>query len=209
MAETFRFSGKILAARISKTAAWWFVSITVEIPDEIPWNMHPPVGIDVGLNRLATLSDGRQYENQRPLAHQLKKLRRLNKALARRTQGGKNWLKTKDKLGRLHYEIACIRLDWLHKLTTQIARDQWDRRRGGPACQRADPQSLPVALILRRRSREAAGFSGKQSPAPGRHAAESGSVFPVEPAVSLLWGAQRRPDSCRSHLCVSKLRLWV
>jgi transposase len=120
-AQTFRFSGKFLSARISKTAAWWFVSITVEIPDEIPWNTHPPVGIDVGLNRLATLSDGRQYENQRPLAHQLKKLRRLNKELARRTKGGKNWLKTKDKLGRAHYEIASLRLDWLHKLTTEIA----------------------------------------------------------------------------------------
>jgi putative transposase len=121
MAETLRFSGKILSARISKTAAWWFVSVTVEIADAISCNMHPPVGIDVGLNRLATLSDGRQFENQRPLAHQLKKLRRLNKALARRCIGGKNWLKTKDKLGRVHYEIASLRLDWLHKLTTEIA----------------------------------------------------------------------------------------
>src|SRR5947199_1491230 len=122
MAEKLRFSGKILSARVTKTAAWWFVSISVEMPDDIALNDHLPVGIDVGLNRLATLSDGRQYENQRPLVHQLKKLRRLNKELARRTKGGKNWLKTKDKLGRLHYEIACIRLDWLHKLTTQIAK---------------------------------------------------------------------------------------
>ena len=122
MAESLRFSGKILSARISKQAAWWFVSITVEMADDIPLNRHPPVGVDVGLNRLATLSDGRWYENQRPLTQQLKKLRRLNKELARRTKGGKNWLKTKDKLGRLHYEIACIRLDWLHKLTTQIAK---------------------------------------------------------------------------------------
>ncbi len=65
MAESLRFSGKILSARISKTASWWFVSITVELPDEMPLNDHPPVGVDVGLNRLATLSDGRQYENQR------------------------------------------------------------------------------------------------------------------------------------------------
>jgi putative transposase len=121
MAEKVRFSGNILSARISKTAAWWFVSITVEMPDDLPLNNYPPVGIDVGLNRLATLSDGRQYENQRPLVHQLKKLRRLNKELARRTKDGKNWLKTKDKLSRAHYEIACIRLDWLHKLTTEIA----------------------------------------------------------------------------------------
>ncbi len=122
MAETLRFSGKILSARISKTASWWFVSITVEMPDEVPLNTHPPVGVDVGLNRLATLSDSRRYENQRPLKHHLKKLRRFNKELARRTKGGKNWLKTKDKLGRLHDEIACMRLDWLHKLTTEIAK---------------------------------------------------------------------------------------
>jgi putative transposase len=59
---------------------------------------------------------------QRPLVYQLKKLRRLNKELARRTKEGKNWLQTKDKLGRRHYEIACIRLAWLHKLTTELAK---------------------------------------------------------------------------------------
>jgi putative transposase len=122
MAESLRFSGKILSARLSKNASWWFVSITVEMPAEMVYNQKPPVGVDVGLNRLATLSDGRWYENQRPLTHQLKKLRSLNKELARRTKGGKNWQKTKEKLGRLHAEIACIRLDWLHKLTTAIAK---------------------------------------------------------------------------------------
>ena len=122
MAESLRFTGKILSARISKQASWWWVSITVEMPDEIALNTSPPVGVDVGLNRLATLSDGRKFENQKPLVYQLKKLRRLNKELARRTKGGKNWLKTKDKLSRTHYEIACMRLDWLHKLTTEIAK---------------------------------------------------------------------------------------
>jgi putative transposase len=97
------------------------VSITVELPDEAPKNHCPPVGIDVGLNRLATLSDGTRYENQRPLRHLLKRLRRLNKELARRSKGGKNWQKTKSKLARLHYRIACLRADFLQKLTTQVA----------------------------------------------------------------------------------------
>jgi putative transposase len=122
MAEQLRFTGKILSARISKTADWWFVSITVEMPDAVPENAHPPVGIDVGLNRLATLSDGRRYENQRPLRHLLNKLRRLNKELARRTKGGKNWHKTKSKLGRLHSRIASLRSDLLHKLTTEVSK---------------------------------------------------------------------------------------
>src|SRR5437588_962170 len=123
MAESLRFAGKILSARISKTADWWFVSITVELPDVVPeTNTKPAVGVDVGLLRLATLSDGRRFENQRPLRHLLKKLRRLNKELARRTKGGKNWQKTRSKLGRLHYRIACLRADLLHKLTTEVAK---------------------------------------------------------------------------------------
>src|SRR6266536_5343930 len=67
MAEKLRFSGKILCARVSKTASWWFVSITVELPDEQHDNHHPAVGLDAGLNRLVTLSDGRQFENQKQL----------------------------------------------------------------------------------------------------------------------------------------------
>ncbi|MFL5695176.1 MAG: RNA-guided endonuclease InsQ/TnpB family protein [Ktedonobacteraceae bacterium] len=123
MAENLRFSGKILSARISKTADWWFVSITVEMPNAVPAvKTKPSVGIDVGLNRLATLSDGRRYENQRPLGHRLKQLRRLNKELARRSRGGKNWHKTKSKLARLHYRIACQRSDLLHKLTTEVVQ---------------------------------------------------------------------------------------
>ncbi|TMD51146.1 MAG: transposase [Chloroflexi bacterium] len=123
MAEKLRLAGKILSARISKTADWWFVSITVEIPEGVSEaNAKPAVGIDVGLLRLATLSDGRRYENQRPLRHFLKKLCRLNKELARRSKGSKNWQKTKGKLARLHYRIACLRADLLHKLTTEVAK---------------------------------------------------------------------------------------
>lgn len=73
MAESLRFSGKLLSARISKQAVWWFASITVEMPEAIPLNTHPPVGVDVGLNRLATLSDGRRYENQRQQEAQFKR----------------------------------------------------------------------------------------------------------------------------------------
>jgi putative transposase len=123
MAEKLRFSGKILSARVSKTASWWFLSITVELADETPaQHSKPSVGIDVGLNRLATLSDGNQFENQKPLRTLLKQLRSANKKLARCVQGSRNWHKAKKKLGRLHYRIACIRDDLLHKLSTEVAR---------------------------------------------------------------------------------------
>jgi putative transposase len=121
LAEKLRFSGKMLSARVSKRACWWFISISVELPDETIQNTHPPVGLDAGLNRLATLSDGRQFENQKPLRTLLKHLRCANKKLARCSKGSRNWQKAKKKLARLHYRIACIRDDLLHKLTTEIA----------------------------------------------------------------------------------------
>ena len=121
MAEKPRFHGKVIGARVTRTADWWFISITVAIPDERPEKKHTAVGIDVGLNRLATLSTGEGYENQAFLKTALKKLRQANKRLHRRKLGSKNREKARRRVARLHYRIACMREDVLHKLTTRIA----------------------------------------------------------------------------------------
>ena len=121
MAEKLRFKGKVTGARITKTADWWFVSLTVEIPDEMPEKRLAAIGIDVGLNRLATLSTSEGYENQAFFRTALKKLRQANKRLHRRVKGSKNREKARRQLARLHYRITCLREDVLHKLTTRIA----------------------------------------------------------------------------------------
>lgn len=121
MAENLRFKGKIKGARITKTADWWFVSITVEMPDEQPDKKPAAIGIDAGLNRLATLSTGEKYENQAFLKTALKKLRQANKRLHRRKLGSKNREKARRQVARLHYHIACMREDVLHKMTTRLA----------------------------------------------------------------------------------------
>jgi hypothetical protein len=54
MAENLRFKGKVTGARVTRTADWWFISVTVEMADETLEKRKPAVGIDVGLNRLAT-----------------------------------------------------------------------------------------------------------------------------------------------------------
>jgi putative transposase len=122
MAEKLRFQGKILGARITKVASWWFVSIQVELPDEKPVNTNPTVGIDVGVNRLATLSDGREFENQKPLRTALKKLAHAYRAFSRKQLLSRNREKARLKVARCYYEICCIRDDVLHKLTTAIAQ---------------------------------------------------------------------------------------
>jgi putative transposase len=121
MAENLRFVGRVTGARITKTADWWFVAIQVELPDSIPVKRPAAVGIDVGLNRLATLSTGEGVENQAFLKKALKKLRQANKRLRRRKLGSKNREKARKQVARLHYRISCLREDLLHKLTTRLA----------------------------------------------------------------------------------------
>jgi putative transposase len=121
MAENLCFSGKITGARVTRTADWWFISMTVELPDDVPDKRTAAVGIDVGLNRLATLSTGEEYENQAFLKTALLKLRQANKRLHRRKLGSKNREKARKQVARLHYRITCMRDDVLHKLTTQLA----------------------------------------------------------------------------------------
>ena len=121
MAESLRFQGRVTGARITKTSDWWFIAITVEVPDETPLKPTAAVGIDVGLNRLATLSTGEGYENQAFLKTALGKLRQANKRLHRRSIGSKNREKARRQVARLHYRISCMRDDVLHKLTSRIA----------------------------------------------------------------------------------------
>src|SRR5438105_40560 len=121
MAENLRFKGKVAGARITKTADWWFVSIQVELPDALPEKKPAAVGIDVGLNRLATLSTGEGVENQAFLKTALKKLRQANKRLHRRKLGSKNREKARKQVARLHNRITCLLDDVLHKLTTRLA----------------------------------------------------------------------------------------
>ena len=121
MAEKLRFAGKVTGARITKTADWWFVSIQVELPDAIPVKKAAAVGIDVGLNRLVTLSTGEGVENQAFLKTALKRLRQANKRLHRRHLGSKNREKARRQVASLHYRIRCMREDLLQKLTTRLA----------------------------------------------------------------------------------------
>ncbi|EFH88139.1 RNA-guided endonuclease InsQ/TnpB family protein [Ktedonobacter racemifer] len=121
MAENLRFKGKITGARVTRTSDWWFIAITMEVPDEQPTKRSAAVGIDMGLNRLATLSTGEEFENQKYLTTALKKLRQANKRLHRRKPGSKNRERARRQVARLHYRITCLRDDALHKLTTKLA----------------------------------------------------------------------------------------
>lgn len=122
MAETLRFDGEIKSVTISEDAGHWYAAVNVEV--DLPEHEHPQesVGIDLGIKTLAVLSDGREFENQKLLRSELRKLKRLNRELSRRQEGSGHWKRTKAKLAKFHRQIADKRLDYQHKMTTEIAR---------------------------------------------------------------------------------------
>jgi putative transposase len=80
------------------------------------------VGIDLGINRLATLSDGERVANPRFLAKKPAKLRRFQRALSGRRKGSGRWHRQRLRVARLHVRVANSRNDTLAKLTTDLVR---------------------------------------------------------------------------------------
>jgi len=107
---------------VSRQGKHWFVSIQVEM--ELPDPIHPStsmIGVDMGVKRLFTLSNG-DFEEPIDVKVWQKKIKRLQKHLTRKVKFSNNWRKLKEKINRLHTKIAQIRLDTLHKLSTTLSK---------------------------------------------------------------------------------------
>ncbi len=74
------------------------------------------VGIDLGLNCFALLSDGTQIQSPRPWAKVLRRLRHRQRLHSRKQRGSRNRRKLAADLARLH------RTDFLHKATTYLTK---------------------------------------------------------------------------------------
>ena len=128
MREELRYTGAVSKVVVSKHNSRWFVSILVRCDESnymheaLMFDNKQPIGVDVGINTLATCSDSTKYENPRALKRYERKLRRANKSLSRKVFLSKNWHQAKKCLGAVHYRIANIRKDAHHKASTAIVR---------------------------------------------------------------------------------------
>jgi putative transposase len=123
MREAVRFSGPLKRATVSCEAGRWFVALLIDTGDVLPVvQPESVVGVDLGISALATFSNGEAIEGPRAHKAALKRLRRANKALARKRRGSANFRKAKRRLARLHSRTAAIRRDATHKLTTRLAK---------------------------------------------------------------------------------------
>jgi putative transposase len=81
------------------------------------------VGIDMGLKTFAVLSNQEAIENPKHLRKSEKRLAKLQKELSRKVKGSKNRSKARVKVARLHEKISNQRMDFLHKASYKIIRD--------------------------------------------------------------------------------------
>jgi len=108
---------------ISRTADRWFVSWKMKIePTNEPKSVLV-VGVDLGIKALATLSTGEVFEGAKSYRKYEKKLSRLQWLNRHKVKGSANWKKAQIKIARMHRQIANIRKDTLHKLTSYLAKN--------------------------------------------------------------------------------------
>ena len=107
---------------IKKPSGRYFVTLCLDEEVEKLPKTGKTVGVDLGVSRLATLSNGERIANPRYLGGNLSKLARLQRVLARRKKGSGRWQRQRVKIARLHEHVGECRANTLHKFTTDLVR---------------------------------------------------------------------------------------
>ena len=123
----YRNSREVLGAvknvTVSQSCGKWFVSIQTEREVEQPIPNGGAVGIDMGIARFATLSDGTFYAPLNSFKRHEDRLRRAQQAMSRKVKFSSNWKKAKARVQKIHARIGNTRRDFLHKATTTISQN--------------------------------------------------------------------------------------
>jgi putative transposase len=116
--------GQVKNVVISRRGKHWYASVQVELEVEEPKHSSSSiVGIDMGIVRFATLSNGEYFEPLNSFQRLERNLRIEQRKLSRKVKFSKNWNKQKKRIQNVHIQIANVRQDYLHKLTHNISKN--------------------------------------------------------------------------------------
>lgn len=122
-----RFSREVLGTAknvtVSLSCGKWFVSIQTEREVEQPLPKGGAVGIDMGVARFATLSDGTFYAPLNSFKRHEVAMRKAQQAMSRKTKFSNNWKKAKARVQKIHSRLSNVRRDYLHKCSTTISKN--------------------------------------------------------------------------------------
>ena len=115
--------GTVKNVTVSQLCGRWFVSIQTEREVEPPIPNGGAVGIDMGVARFATLSDGTFYAPLNSFKRHQDRLRKAQQAMSRKVKFSNNWKKEKSRIQKIHARIGHARRDFLHKTSTAISQN--------------------------------------------------------------------------------------
>ncbi len=116
--------GELRNVTVSNNGKKWFVSIQTEreVERSTP-RATTAIGIDVGIARFATMSDGSYIAPLNSFKKHQKRLAKYQRRMSRKVKFSNNWKKAKTKVQKIHTDIANARKDFLHKITTTISKN--------------------------------------------------------------------------------------
>lgn len=112
--------GKVKTLTIKREAGRWFACFSVEREVAPLPASAAEIGIDVGLNSFAVLSNGMEIENPRRYRNAEARLRRCQRKVARRKKGGNRRRKAVRLLQRAHIHVGNQRRDFHHKESRKL-----------------------------------------------------------------------------------------
>lgn len=116
--------GKIKNVTVKSYNGKWSISIQTEREIEKPY--HPSktaIGLDMGVTRFVTLSDGSYVEPLNSFKRHENRLRKYNRRMSSKKKFSKNWVKAKNKVNKVYAKMAHSRKDFLHKLSTTLSKN--------------------------------------------------------------------------------------
>ncbi len=120
----YDFPGVIRNITISRRSGQWFASVQWEREVEEPApSILPAVGIDMGVAVFAATSSGETIAPGDFGRKALRTLRKAQRAVSRKKKGSANRRKAVRRVRILHAKVANARKDFLHKLSTTIAKN--------------------------------------------------------------------------------------
>lgn len=116
--------GRVACLHIKREGTHWYACFVISTEKEVKPVVTPsrPVGIDLGVENLLTLSTGEMIENNRFLRQSETKLIKAQQAVSSKKRGSNRRKKAIAKLAKVHKKVANQRKDYLHKVSRNLVR---------------------------------------------------------------------------------------
>jgi IS605 OrfB family transposase len=120
-----KLEGELKNMTVSERCGKWYVSIQVEVEVDSKIHEHPlkNVGIDLGIKKTITLSNGEIFQGAKSYKKYKLKLAKEQRKLAKKQKFSSNWKKQKSRITKLHKKIADTRQDRNHWVSTKLTKE--------------------------------------------------------------------------------------